>query len=502
MFGFLKDKLKSALSKFSKDVDKESKIVEKPKEKAEIREKPKKEKKIIEEIKEVYAEKVEKEEVIEEPKEEAKEEIKEAVEEKKEETKPEEKKGFFARIKEKFVKKEEKKEEAAEKALEKEGWVEENEEEIKKEVEKEAEEIEKEVEEEEQEEIAEEEKEEIKEVIEEEKEEVKEEIKEAKEEPKEEPEEIIEEEPKQEEKKYEIIEEIEKEEKGFFGKIADTLTKTSISESKFNDLFWDLEVVLLENNVAVEVIEKIKEDLKKELVDKKIRRGRTLDIITASLSKTISEILNAEKMDLINNIKKKKPYVITFVGINGSGKTTTIAKIVQLLKDNNMSCVIAASDTFRAAAIQQIEEHANKLGVKLIKQDYGADPAAVAFDAIKFAEAKKIDCVLIDTAGRMHSNANLMDEMKKIIRVAKPDLKLFIGESITGNDCIEQAKRFNEAIGIDGIILAKADVDEKGGAAISVSYITKKPILFIGTGQKYGDLKEFDKSIVLKSLGL
>ena len=166
------------------------------------------------------------------------------------------------------------------------------------------------------------------------------------------------------------------------------------------------------------------------------------------------------------------------------------------------SVVIAAADTFRAAAIDQLQLHADKLNIKMIKHDYGSDAAAVAFDAVKHAEAKKIDVVLIDTAGRIHSNINLMDEMKKIIRVAKPDLKIFIGESITGNDCTEQAKKFNEAIGIDGIILSKADIDEKGGAAISISYITGKPILYIGTGQEYKDIKEFNPEMIMENLGL
>jgi fused signal recognition particle receptor len=169
---------------------------------------------------------------------------------------------------------------------------------------------------------------------------------------------------------------------------------------------------------------------------------------------------------------------------------------------NKLSCVLAASDTFRAASQEQLQVHADKLGVKMIKHDYGADPAAVAFDAIKMAKAKNIDVVLIDTAGRLHSNINLMDELKKIERVAKPDITIFVGESITGNDCIEQAVKFNEAIDFDAIILTKADVDEKGGAAISVSYVTKKPIIYLGTGQKYEDLKAFDPKIIIESLGL
>jgi len=188
--------------------------------------------------------------------------------------------------------------------------------------------------------------------------------------------------------------------------------------------------------------------------------------------------------------------------VNGSGKTTTIAKLVKLLKDKGLSSVIAASDTFRAAAIHQLDEHGEKLGVKVIKHDYGSDPAAVAFDARKYAEAKKIDVVLVDTAGRLHSNVNLMDEVGKIIRVVKPNLKVFVGESITGNDCVEQSKKFNETVGIDSIILTKADVDERGGSAISISYITGKPIIYLGVGQKYDDLRSFDEKEIVKSLGL
>ncbi|MBR9703298.1 signal recognition particle-docking protein FtsY, partial [Candidatus Woesearchaeota archaeon] len=191
-----------------------------------------------------------------------------------------------------------------------------------------------------------------------------------------------------------------------------------------------------------------------------------------------------------------------FIGVNGSGKTTTLAKIANLLQEEDMRVIMAASDTFRAAAIDQLQEHADNLGVKLITQGYGADPAAVAFDAIKHAKAKFADVVMIDTAGRLHSNTNLMAELEKVIRVAKPDLKIFIGESITGNDCIEQAKEFDRLVGIDAIILSKADVDEKGGAAISVSYVTGKPILYLGTGQSYGDLTPFDKEKIIRSLGL
>ncbi len=292
------------------------------------------------------------------------------------------------------------------------------------------------------------------------------------------------------------------EKKGFFAKIGEAITTKKISEKQFDEMFWDLELALLENNAAVEVIEKIKTDLKAGLVEKPIPRTKVEETIASSLRKSITDLFPAEPPDLLKLVKKKKPYVICFVGVNGSGKTTSIAKIAYLLKQNGCSVVLAAADTFRAAAIDQLQLHADRLGVKLIRHDYGSDPAAVAFDAIKHAEATGKDVVLIDTAGRLHSNTNLMDEMKKIMRVAKPDLKLFVGESITGNDCIEQARQFDSAVGIDGIILAKADVDEKGGAAISVSYITKKPIFYLGIGQGYADLQQFDKDKLIASIGL
>ncbi len=290
------------------------------------------------------------------------------------------------------------------------------------------------------------------------------------------------------------------EKKGIFAKAKDILTTTKLSEKKFDDLFWDLELTLLENNVAVEVISKIKSDLKTRLVDKTLPRNLE-QVIEQSLRQSVTEILSFNQLDIIAKSRQKKPFVIAFFGINGSGKTTTIAKVAKLLQDEGLSCVMAAGDTFRAAAIQQLEEHAANLKIRMIKQDYGADAAAVAFDAVKFAQKNSIDVVLIDTAGRLHSDTNLMDELKKIVKVAKPDLKVFVGESITGNDCIEQGKQFDAMIGIDGIILTKADVDQKGGTALSMSYTTKKPILYIGTGQSYADMQQFNRETVLKNLG-
>ncbi|MAE43359.1 signal recognition particle-docking protein FtsY [Candidatus Woesearchaeota archaeon] len=294
------------------------------------------------------------------------------------------------------------------------------------------------------------------------------------------------------------------EKKGFFSKFTEKISTTKISYDKFEKLFSDLELILMENNVAMEVIDKIKNDLAQNMVEKPIKRTKIEETIKESLKNSIDELFDVEKVDLWSSIKTKeeKPFVIAFFGINGSGKTTTIAKVANMLKEKNISCVLAASDTFRAASIEQLQHHADKLGIKLIKHDYGSDPAAVAFDAVKHAKSKDIDVVLVDTAGRLHSQKNLIEEMKKIIRIAKPDLKIFVGEAITGNDCVEQAKSFDEAVGIDGLILSKADVDEKGGAAISVSYVTKKPIMYFGVGQEYSDLKKFEANIVVEGLGL
>ena len=306
---------------------------------------------------------------------------------------------------------------------------------------------------------------------------------------------------KEEVKKEEVVEEVKEKKKGFFEKIKEVITTKTISVDKFNELFWDLELALLENNVAVEVIEKIKNDLKEEIVERPLKRGKVEEVIEESLKKSI-EGLFIDDFDLEKEIKKKKPYVIVFFGINGGGKTTSISKLAYMLKKEGFKCVLAAADTFRAAAIQQLEEHGKKLDIKVINHDYGSDPAAVAFDAIKHAEAKGLDVVLVDTAGRMHSNTDLIREMEKIVRVSKPDLKIFVGEAITGNDCVEQASVFNSAIGIDGIILAKQDIDEKGGASVSISYVTKKPILYLGVGQRMEDLIKFDKEKIIKGLGL
>jgi len=279
-------------------------------------------------------------------------------------------------------------------------------------------------------------------------------------------------------------------------------TTRGISEEKLDDLLWDLEVGLLESDVAYSVIESIKKDIKEELKHVSFERGKVGDIVEDVLRNAIAHVLKSkEEFDLIEFIEKtEKPVVIMFVGVNGSGKTLTIAKIANLLKKHGKSCVMAAGDTFRAGAIEQLSIHAEKIGVKIIKHGPGADPAAVAFDAIEHAKAKHKDVVLLDTAGRMQTNVNLMDEMAKIKRVAKPDLIIFVGDALAGNDAVEQAKRFNEVVGIDGVILTKVDTDAKGGSALSVAYTIGKPLLFIGVGQGYDDQIPFDPQWMIKNI--
>lgn len=313
----------------------------------------------------------------------------------------------------------------------------------------------------------------------------------------------IKEAPKPKVKKKPEIKEAPKEEKGFFQKIKEKVNKVKISEEEFDIYSEELELLLLENNVALEVAEKIIKELKEKIVGKELLKKEIEGEIKNSFKEIIEEIL-IEPFDLIKKIKEKKdsPYVVLFCGVNGTGKTTTIAKIASSLKDNGLSCVLAAADTFRAASIEQIKQHGDKIGVKVIAHDYESDPAAVAYDAIEYAKKHKLNAVLIDTAGRMHTSKNLMAQIEKVAKVAKADTKIFVGESITGNDAIEQVRSFDWAIKIDGIILTKADIDEKGGTALSVGYVTKKPILYLGTGQEYNTIEPFDKQKFIRKLGL
>jgi len=292
----------------------------------------------------------------------------------------------------------------------------------------------------------------------------------------------------------------EKVEKGILEKIKKKITEKKIEEDDVKDLLKDLETGLLSSDVALEVSEKIVNDLRGNLVGKFIKRGEVEKVIRDSFRKSILEILDVKSFDLFEKVKTKRPFLIVFLGFNGSGKTTTVARLGYMLKKNGFTCVFAAADSWRAAAIEQLEEHGKKLDIEVIKHKYGADPAAVIFDAVKHAKSKNIDVVLADTAGRSHANTNLMEELKKIIKVNKPDLKILVLDSLTGNDIYDQCKMFNDAVGVDAMILTKSDVYEKGGATLSASHTIGKPILYLGVGQSYEDLQKFDKDNIVENL--
>jgi len=297
----------------------------------------------------------------------------------------------------------------------------------------------------------------------------------------------------------------EEEDKGEKSGIFSFIREKTISEKDVSDILWELELSLLESDVAIDVANVVVESVKEDLVGQKIRRSNDIEKYTyEALKKAVSKIIDIDGKSMTSLIEEKKiegkPLVVMFVGINGTGKTTTIGKLADYYMKKGYTPVVAASDTFRAGAIEQITHHTDKLGVKIVKHEKGSDPAAVAFDAVEHAKAKGKELVLIDTAGRMQTNTNLMDEMKKIKRVSKPDLIIFVGDALTGNDAVEQATKFNDAIDIDGVILTKADADSKGGASLSIGYVIGKPIMFLGIGQGYDDIKEYDPDWMLEQI--
>lgn len=297
------------------------------------------------------------------------------------------------------------------------------------------------------------------------------------------------------------------EKKGFLKRLKRlpaSVTEKTLTSEDIDSFVSEIEADLLQSNVAVEVIDFFRENLKKELADKVIKRSSSDQTIRDAFTTTLTKVLNQDPVSLEDVIQKargeKRPAVIVVLGFNGAGKTTTIAKLASHLKASGHSVVLAAADTYRAASLEQLDVHGKKLGVNVIKHDYGSDPAAVVFDAVKHATSKKIDVVIADTAGRVHVDKNLIDELKKIVRVGKPDFKLLVLDSLTGNDIVSQAQKFDEAVGVDGMILTKIDVNEKGGAVLSAAFVTKKPILFLGTGQNYQDFLPYRPEVLAKEL--
>lgn len=311
---------------------------------------------------------------------------------------------------------------------------------------------------------------------------------------------------KTDEKAVETKKEPEKKEEkeikiGFLTKVKGLLTKTiEIKENEIEEFLSDFELELMEADVDQEIAEELTKKIKAKVVGKEIEKGADLtEFIKARLKEVLTEETKTNEINLDKMIQEKteKPFVIMFLGPNGAGKTTTIAKLTKRELGKGKKVVLAAADTFRAAAIEQLEKHAEKLNVRIVKHKYGSDPAAVGFDAIQAAKSNNLDIVMIDTAGRQETNINLMNELKKIERVNKPDLKIFVGEALSGKALIEQAENYNKEIGIDAFVLTKIDADVKGGTAISLLAKLKKPIVFVGTGQKYSDLVEFTQNFII-----
>lgn len=291
-----------------------------------------------------------------------------------------------------------------------------------------------------------------------------------------------------------------------FSSLYDRISKTELKGKDLDQVLDEFQLTLVENDVAVSAAEFVCNELRQKLRDVQFARftdPRTR--VKVILQEVLLSVLQrAGHLDIFELVDKKKssgePAIIVFIGINGTGKTTSIAKLAHILQKKHRSVILAAGDTYRSGAMEQLEEHARRVGVRVIKHQYGGDPAAVAFDAVSYAKAHGINAVLIDTAGRMGTNKNLLEEMRKIVRVTSPDLTILVVDALTGNDAVEQGKVFSEAVKIDGIILAKLDADIKGGSAISLSYIMGKPVAMVGTGQTYDDLEQFQPEAIVKNL--
>ena len=278
-----------------------------------------------------------------------------------------------------------------------------------------------------------------------------------------------------------------------FNKFKEKL-KSLFTSRKIDEAFFEeLEDTLIEGDLGARLTDEVIEALRKAA---KEERAKSVE----DLQRIMKDILSCYVNPFEFEPKKGELTVFLILGVNGVGKTTSIAKIAQYYKDRGYKVMLAAADTFRAAAVDQLDIHAERLGIRIVKQKTGSDPGAVVYDAITSAQSQGEEIILVDTAGRMQTNTNLMDEMKKIRRVSKPDLVVFVGDALTGNDATEQAKKFNEAIDIDGVILTKADADSKGGASLSIGYVIKKPIMFLGMGQGYDDIKEYDSEWMLNQL--
>ncbi|MEM0020754.1 MAG: signal recognition particle-docking protein FtsY [Fervidicoccaceae archaeon] len=292
----------------------------------------------------------------------------------------------------------------------------------------------------------------------------------------------------------------------FIENVSTRVGTREITEKDLEEPLDSLLIELVQNDVAYQTAEKIVERLRSQLLGKRVKKGEDFGkIVRDSLKNIIMEEVRESNFDLVNAAfqkceERKEPFVVVFMGVNGVGKTTSIAKIAYMVKKRGMTPLIVAGDTFRAGSQEQLETHANRLGVPIIKAKYGSDSASVGFDSIVYAKKRNLCLILLDTAGRMHIDRDLIEELKKVVRVVNPDLKLLVVDSLTGNDAVEQSITYDREIGVDGFILTKADADTKGGSALSIAMETGKPIFYVGTGQKYEDLRPFSREWLISTL--
>lgn len=278
--------------------------------------------------------------------------------------------------------------------------------------------------------------------------------------------------------------------KEVFKKFIDNASQFLYSKDKLVELVEQFKIELAYRDVAYEVAEDVAQKLLLK-IDSGVIRNRNL------LVKSLREILlsyfnDTPNIDLDRLTSMEKPLKIVFMGVNGVGKTTTIAKVAVYLRERGYRPLMIAADTFRAAAQEQLKKHSERTGIPLFSGKYGADPASVAYDGVLYGVSRGFNVMLIDTAGRMHTDVDLVNELKKIIKVIKPSLKILVVDALTGNDAIEQARFFHEAVGVDAFIVTKFDAYEEGGVPLSLVYVTKRPVIFVGTGQGYWDLKPFN----------
>ncbi len=282
--------------------------------------------------------------------------------------------------------------------------------------------------------------------------------------------------------------------RGIASRIAETVSKKELTEEDLERVFKEVELPLVESDVAYDVLPVLFEELKRRLIGSKVSRlgeGGLVGLMKEALTSILSNV--EPKQDLIDHIKASgaRPYVVVFLGVNGVGKTTTIAKVAYKLMKAGLRPAVVAADTFRAGAQEQLALHAERLGVPFFRGKYGADPAAVAKDAVTHFAKRGLDAVLIDTAGRMHVDVDLVEELRKIVRVVRPHMKILVLDALTGNDALEQVRYFDRAVGFDAVILTKMDADARGGCALTLSLLLQRPIVYVGTGQSYEDLEVF-----------